>query len=149
MIFNKFVFNIIFLVSSASLSRPRQQKYYQTRRQTAEYNEGGFPSYPSPPETIKYVTPEINVNGVSPGPVGPSNYNGYYFGRPPTTLPPDDDDDAETTTTEPAEEPAPFGFEETILILVPQFKYKIHGFPKWCGASVKLSFPITSKDSAQ
>jgi hypothetical protein len=78
-------------------------------------------------------------------------YNGYDYGYglgmpPPMPL--------SSTTVEPPppaeeeeeeDEPAPFGLEETILILVPQVKYKLAGFPKWAGASVKLSFPITSE----
>lgn len=58
-------------------------------------------------------------------------------------------DDAETDYEEEEEEtdPAPFGLDDTILILVPQFKYTIHGFPNWTGASVRMSLPITGRDS--
>ena len=42
----------------------------------------------------------------------------------------------------------PLGLEKLILILVPQFKMKIRHTPKWWGANVKMSLPITGEPSS-
>jgi len=76
----------------------------------------------------------------------------YYFPEDSTSAAPKSEDAGNTTVKgdegegedEDDDDPAPLGLDETILILVPQFKYTIHGFPEWAGASVRMSLPITS-----
>ena len=77
---------------------------------------------------------------------GNSNPADSLFTRiPPLPAPPVPSDDSPHSGAIHPGPNVPLGLEKIILILVPQFKMKIRRTPKWWGANVKMSLPITGE----